>query len=658
MLPQHITPFTYNNLTITNPNGAYLDSGVVTVNGKLTISKGDSLIIDSAATIVLASNTAPTLTGVFHVWGTVQILGNLTKMPGNANTMYDTSAMIIVGDGSNRVTSLPKLTLNAVPNDLTINAPAVTSHSAGLLIDTIGAFSITNDLIILAGNVNGSNGNGNSSLTIGGDLDIYGGSYTVSDSTNTNDTLYTQGVLNVRNNAAFYLSNNSTLKGEGSLYASTDIVDSAGVNSFGTSTGSTVGGSVYFVATDTAGQVFQVPDLNNNIAGPISLHAAGGNEVEIFSNITLNTPVYCDTGSYTVDAGYHMTLNKGWGNYSNHSFVITDALVGSDGQGMLTVNNIPKGAWYTIPLGFDSAHAYTPMAVKSADDNLSVTVTNYEMLSTNGSVTGNFVGDTMEIANVVISTWNFTRNDAGTSPISFKLGWYDSVAQPQFNADKNSDDFTVYANLDGAGAFSEYKPVSFDRAADSVVITLPGTFKTGYFMVGKKGIGALLPLHFTSVSAAFKGQSINVNWNTTSEQQMTGYSVERSVDGIHFATVGTVSASNKASNSYSFADANYAVGDNYYRIKAIDKLGKFTYSSVVKVSATSSLSKSIGIYPNPVVGKVINIALNNQTANTYSVQLVSSNGQVVASKQINHAGGSSVNTFDVTNVAAKGSYLL
>ncbi len=651
---QHLTPFTYNNLTITNTNGVYLDSGVVTVNGKLTISKGDSLIVDTSGTIVFSPTaTAPTLTGVFHVFGTIQILGNLAKIPGTANTMYDTTAMIIVGDGSSSVTSLPKLTLNATPNDITINAPAVTSHSAGLLIDTVGAFSIGNDLIILAGNVNGSYGSGNSSLTIGGDLDVLGGSYTVCDSTNSNDTLYTQGVLNVKNNGAFFLSNNPTLIGSGSLYASTDIIDSAGVNSFGTATGSKVGGSIYFIATDTAGQVFQVPDLNNNVAGPTTLHAAGGNEVEIFSNITLNSPLYCDTGSYTVDAGYHLTLNKGFGNYWKHSFVITDALVGSDGQGLLTVNNIPKNAWYTIPLGYDSASAYSPMAVKSADDNLSVTVTNYEMLSSNGNVTGNFVFDTAEILNVVQSTWNFTRNDSGTSPIFFKIGWYDSVANGGFNADMNNNDFTVYANINGAGYFSEYPALSVDRKADSVVIELPGTFKTGYFMIGKKGI-ALLPLHFTSVQASLNNQVANISWQTTSEQNMKNYTVERSLDGATFTSVGTLAAKNKNTNSYAFTDASCSEGVNYYRIKALDNTGKASYSSVVKVANLMSAAKSISIYPNPVINKTINVVLNNQAAGIYSVKVITAGGQILASKQINHLGGNSVNSIDLTAATAKG----
>ena len=661
---QHIVPMSYYSLTITNTAGAYMDSGdVVTISGgKLTVSAKDTFTIRNGGTLVYASKTAPTLTGIFNVSGTIQVLANLAAIPGSATTTYDTTANVIIGDGTNSVTVLPKLALTFQPNNVIINAPAITTNKAGILVGTkAGAYAIANDLIIQAGTVNGSNGAGNTSLTVGGDLDIYGGSYTISDSTKTNDTLYTQGVLNLNNNGAFFLSNNSAntaLKGEGSLYASTDIIDSAGVKSFGTTDGSTVGGSVYFIATDTAGQVFQVPDLNNNILGPITLHAAGGNEVEIFSNITLNTPLYCDTGSYTVDAGFHLTLNKGFGHYYLHSFVITDALVGNPGQGLLTVNNIPKNAWYTIPLGYDSASAYSPMWVKSADDSISVTVTNYEMLSDIGSVNGNSPTDTMEINNVVLSTWNFTRNDNGTSPIFFKISWFDSIAQAGVNADKNSNDFTVYAIINNDSTWSEYKPVSVDRANDSVVIELPGTFKTGYFMIGKKGIGVLLPLHFANVAAELTGDYINVSWKTASEQNMTGYAVERSKDGTHFTAVGNVAANDKATNAYSFKDAGYANGDNYYRIKAIDKTGAATYSSIVKVSVSATVSKSISIYPNPVIGKVISIALNNQSASVYNVQLVSSNGKTVASKQINHLGGSSVNTFDVSSLNVKGLYFL
>ena len=658
---QHIAPISYYSLTITNAAGAVIDSGdVVTISGgKLSISTKDSLNI--LGTLVYASKTAPTLTGFLHVFanGTIQILDNLASIPASATTTYDSASVVMIGDSTNSVTVLPKLALTASPYTVVINTPAITTHTAGLILPKgAGSYVINGDLDIISGNINASSAAKNRSLTINGGLNISGGTYTVCDSTSYNDTLFVMSASNITG-GALYVTNNTKLTGKGSLYLYSDFIDTLAPNwAFGTNPASTQGGAVYFKCLDTAGQNFGITGIINDTIAPVDLHSASGNEVEIFSDITLNSPLYCDTGSYTVDAGYHLTLNKGFANYYVHSFVITDALVGYPGQGLLQVNNIPKNAWYTIPLGYDSASAYSPIWVKSADDSISVTVTNYEAISLKGYPDANSPSDTQEINNLVLSTWNFTRNDNGTSPLFFKISWFDSIAQPGVNADTVSSDFTVYAIINNDSTFSEYKPVSVDRPNDSVVIELSGTFKTGYFMIGKKGIKAILPVHFTNVAAELKGDYINVSWKTASEQNMTGYTVERSSDGAHFISVGSVAANDKSTNVYDFKDAGYANGENYYRIKAIDKTGAATYSSIVKVSVSETINKSISIYPNPVIGKVISIALNNQDANLYNVQLVSSNGKIVASKQINHLGGSSVNTFDVSSLNVKGLYFL
>nr|MCU0388594.1 T9SS type A sorting domain-containing protein [Chitinophagaceae bacterium] len=75
--------------------------------------------------------------------------------------------------------------------------------------------------------------------------------------------------------------------------------------------------------------------------------------------------------------------------------------------------------------------------------------------------------------------------------------------------------------------------------------------------------------------------------------------VERSTDGTRFALIGDATCRNLAApQTYRFTDMNPGKGTFYYRLKQVDKDGKFEYSAVRKVSFGEDAI--IKVYPNPV----------------------------------------------------------
>ncbi|MEI2707678.1 MAG: T9SS type A sorting domain-containing protein [Chitinophagaceae bacterium] len=72
-------------------------------------------------------------------------------------------------------------------------------------------------------------------------------------------------------------------------------------------------------------------------------------------------------------------------------------------------------------------------------------------------------------------------------------------------------------------------------------------------------------------------------------------------------------------------------GNNYYRIKAIEKNGVVKYSQVVNVR-TGTKGAEFAVYPNPVKGGVVNVQLMNIEKGQYSIKIVNSIGQEVAAK--------------------------
>ena len=108
-----------------------------------------------------------------------------------------------------------------------------------------------------------------------------------------------------------------------------------------------------------------------------------------------------------------------------------------------------------------------------------------------------------------------------------------------------------------------------------------------------------LPLSLLSFSAKKLNSSIQLNWTTDHEINTSHFDIERSSDGAAFAKTGTVTAINtNRRNEYNFTDVQPFSGTNYYRLKQVDKDGRFTYSPVIKISISGS-DLVFAITPNP-----------------------------------------------------------
>lgn len=152
----------------------------------------------------------------------------------------------------------------------------------------------------------------------------------------------------------------------------------------------------------------------------------------------------------------------------------------------------------------------------------------------------------------------------------------------------------------------------------------------------------VVPVKYTTVKAFEKTNQIAVEWKVENEVNTQKYIIEKSKDGVNFASVATLAAlsSSGATASYSWLDVNPINGDNYYRIVSISAAGSTigSYSQVVKVKIGKTLS-TISVYPNPIVDGNIGLQLINIPKGTYSVRVLNSLGQLILNKNIQHFGG-------------------
>jgi hypothetical protein len=113
---------------------------------------------------------------------------------------------------------------------------------------------------------------------------------------------------------------------------------------------------------------------------------------------------------------------------------------------------------------------------------------------------------------------------------------------------------------------------------------------------------SVVPVELTSFTASVIGSDVKLLWETASELNNSGFSIERKYSNIEFIEVGFVPGFGTTSEpkSYSFSDNNLRSGVYTYRLKQIDFDGTFTYSDEVEIEVIAPVSFSLDQnYPNP-----------------------------------------------------------
>lgn len=176
-----------------------------------------------------------------------------------------------------------------------------------------------------------------------------------------------------------------------------------------------------------------------------------------------------------------------------------------------------------------------------------------------------------------------------------------------------------------------------------------------FMIVFKPALGPL-PVSITSVSANRNpDRSIAVNWTVENELNIERYTIERSADGAGFTGIITTAANN--SRAYTKNDISPLADDNFYRIKATSIGGQVQYSAVVKVAPLQP-TKSISVYPNPVVNKTMQVQFSNQEKGSYRLQLSNKLGQVVYSGTVILSSNNVIKAVRLDNSVSAGIYQL
>ncbi len=117
------------------------------------------------------------------------------------------------------------------------------------------------------------------------------------------------------------------------------------------------------------------------------------------------------------------------------------------------------------------------------------------------------------------------------------------------------------------------------------------------------GSNGVLPVKLTRFTASDVNNNVQLQWQTANEVNTYSYTVERSTDGVHFTTIGSVAAAGSNAHAYQYNDGTATVLQNvktvYYRLTITDKNGLSTTSSIVSFTVKTN-AMALLLLPNPV----------------------------------------------------------
>jgi hypothetical protein len=183
------------------------------------------------------------------------------------------------------------------------------------------------------------------------------------------------------------------------------------------------------------------------------------------------------------------------------------------------------------------------------------------------------------------------------------IGGSNATLTPTWNAaSAGTGDEAPAFDRKAATVIGHYNGNYWEETAATVAGTNPYTATaSGFTSFSPFIVGNIhaVPLTLLSFNASNNAGFVKLSWSTENEINTSHFDIERSADGRSFSSIGNVNSNNSdLSNVYAFNDPAIVNNVAYYRLKMVDRDGKFKYSTVIAINAKKGAALSI--FPNPV----------------------------------------------------------
>jgi len=194
-------------------------------------------------------------------------------------------------------------------------------------------------------------------------------------------------------------------------------------------------------------------------------------------------------------------------------------------------------------------------------------------------------------------------------------------------------------------------------SAGSIVSGDPPPFGVFEFTIGSRTPTNSLPVELTEFHAILQNDIVYLDWQTASEINSSHFIVERSQDGYDYQELSTVESEGdtRMAQKYAIEDRSPFFGNNYYRLKMVDKDGTYEYSriEIVKID----IMPKFNIFPNPV-NDIIKITKEFSTEEDQTIEIYNINGKLLYVNTVSFEDGFFQISTNEIDLPTGGTYFL
>ena len=361
--------------------------------------------------------------------------------------------------------------------------------------------------------------------------------------------------------------------------------------------------------------------------GGTAAQSIGGSSTTSFYNLVINNPAGV-TLDHNENVSTLLTLTSGLLNTTSTKLITCLSLANATmGSATSYVNGPMKQTVATnspttrnFPIG--RSGVYRPAILSATHNNTVSVIYTGEMVNTSAASLGYGLPSTV---NKVSNTryWNFERENIPNLTGANVTLYYDL---DDTVPDRNR---IIVVHDDGSARWVDQGGNGTSDDIGNITSTVVTSFNTK-FAIGYPP--SPLPVTIVSFKAKVSGNKVSCEWETASEINNDYFTVERSADGIQFASIGSVKGAGNSTTPkyYQFTDEFPLSGNSYYRLRQKDFDGTYTYSEAEHIIIETKINYVF--FPNPSPGK-IHIQRPGQTMEGNAVVIRDMNGKEITSEQ-------------------------
>jgi hypothetical protein len=162
----------------------------------------------------------------------------------------------------------------------------------------------------------------------------------------------------------------------------------------------------------------------------------------------------------------------------------------------------------------------------------------------------------------------------------------------------------------------------------------------------------ILPVELIYFNGVLNDDVVNLQWQAAQELNFSHFNIQRSFDGIHFASIAKVNGTGGThANNYNYRDndlKNYQSQKVFYRLQLMDADGQFTYSKIIRFDMDQTTA-GIHIFPNPAMHS-LNLSFDQNKQGLVAISITDMNGTVLKKQTENINAGRVSISVDVSTL--------